>query len=289
MTQTGVNTIGTTTYRSKFKAATLQQILRTALVAEKICEVDRGDTYEVKNPYGSEAVTQITALVGTYNVDDYTTTNDTLTVTDMFKNAEHVYDFEKVLLNYDMFANRVEQQAFNTAASIDQYVLCNLLTDGTGSYTTPSGGFTTASNLNVIMSNLISKVSGYRDTYKGLFLVLENTDLTGVIQAQATNGYSFADAALNNGFMSSYMGVDIYVVRSGTFVTSTLGTKSVVASGRRVFGVKGVSTYAAPRGLQFEEKSVSGKTGKEVVTWGYIGFKLWAQKAALVVDILLTA
>ena len=287
MTTTGVNTIASTVYREKFKSAMMQQILRTALVAEKICEVDRGDNYEIKNPYGSEAVTQITALVGTYNVDDYTTTNDTLTITDMFKNAEHVYDFEEVLSNYNLFKNRTEQQAFNTAASIDQYVICNLLTDGTGSYTTPAGGFTTASNLNVIMSNLISKVSGYQGVNKGYFLVLENTDVTGVIQAQATNGYSFADAALNNGFLSSYMGVDIYVVRSGTFVTSTLGTKSVVASGRRVFGVKGVSTYAAPRGIRFEEKSVSGKTGKEIVTWGYIGFKLWTTKAALIVDILI--
>ena len=77
-------------------------------MAEKICEVDRGDNKTIKNPYGSEAVTQITALVGTYNVDDYTTTDETLTVDNMFKNAEHVFDFEEVLSNYDLFANRVE-------------------------------------------------------------------------------------------------------------------------------------------------------------------------------------
>ena len=132
-------------------------------------------------------------------------------------------------------------------------------------------------------------MAGYADVYKGLFLVLENTDITGVIQAQATNGFSFADAALNNGFLSSYMGVDIYVSRTGTFTSGARGTTSPTTTGHRVFGVKGVATYAAPRGIRFEEKSVTAKTGKEVVCYGYIGFKLWATKLTLVVDITLTA
>ncbi len=137
------------------------------------------------------------------------------------------------------------------------------------------------------MSNLISKVSGYAEAYNGLYLVLENTDITGVIQAQATNGFSFADSALNNGFMSSYMGVDIYVVRSGTFVTGTVGTQTFANSGCRLFGVKNMATYASPRGVQIEEKGVSGKTGKEVVTYGYCGVKVWGAKAALTVKITL--
>lgn len=265
--------------------ATLQQILRNSLVAEKICEVDRTDNMTIKNPYGSACTTQITSLTGTYQVDDFSVTADTLTVTDEFKNAEHVYDFQELLSYYDLFANRIEQQSYDIAASIDQYVLNFILTDGTGTYTTPTGGFTTAANINVILANLLSKTVGYSDTYKGLFLVLENTDITGLVQAQMTNGYSFADAALNNGLLTHQAGIDIYVVRTGTFVTETIGTKSVVGSGHRVFGVKGVCTYAAPRGIQMEEKSVSAKTGKECVTWGYIGCKVWAQKAALIVDI----
>jgi len=142
------------------------------------------------------------------------------------------------------------------------------------------------------MSNLISKVSGYRDTYKGLFLVIENTDVPGFIQAQATNGFSFADAALKNGWMSSYMGVDIYVVRSGTFADATTttasGSKTWTNSGHRVFGVKGVSTYAAPRGIKYEEKYRTGYTGKELVTYGYVGFKAWASKQDLLVDITIS-
>jgi hypothetical protein len=36
-----------------------------------------------------------------------------------------------------------------------------------------------------------------------------------------------------------------------------------------------------------EEKSVSGKTGKEIVVYAICGVKLWTPKAALVVDITL--
>lgn len=176
---------------------------------------------------------------------------------------------------------------YAVAFGIDKFVLNNLCEDASGAYTTPAGGFTSASNVNEIMANLISKVAGFEDTYKGLYLVIENTDLVGFAIAGATNGFNIADATIRNGFMNEWMGVQIYVVRSGTFVSATLGTTTVTNSGHRVFGVKGVSTYASPRGMQYEEKGVTGKTGKEIVVFGLVGFKLWAQKAALTVDITL--
>jgi hypothetical protein len=267
--------------------ATLEKVLRNALVAEKICEVDRTDAKTIQNPYGSQPTVAVTALTGTYAISDYTTTDDTLTVDNEFKIAEHIFDFESTLSQFDLFAARTEEHMYAVATSIDRFVLNNLCEDGTGTYTTPAGGFTTAANINVIMANLASKVMGYAESYKGLFLVIENTDVVGFVQAQMTNGFSYADAALNNGFMTSYGGVEIYVVRTGTFADETLGTKTYTNNNHRVFGVKGVSTYAAPRGIQFEEKAVSGKTGKELVTFGLIGFKLWAPKAALIVDITL--
>lgn len=283
------NTISTKTYRDKYMRTTLDTLLRNALVAEKICSVDRSDAKTIQNPYGSQPTVAITALNGTYSVSDFTTTDDTLTVNNEFKISEHIFDFENTLSQFDLYASRLEEMQFAVAASIDKFVLNNLCEDATGSYSTPSGGFTTAANINVIFGNLVSKVAGYSEAYNGLFLVVENTDIVGLLQAQATNGFSMADSALNNGFMNSYMGVDIYVVRSGTFVDATLGTTTVTNANHRVFGVKGVATYAAPRVVQMEEKQVSGKTGMEVVVYGYIGFKLWATKSDLVVDITLTA
>lgn len=281
------NTISSRTYRDKYRMATLDENLRTALVAEKICQVDRSDNKRIQSPYGSTPSATIQAIAGTYTPATFTTTDDTLTVTDEFIVAEHIYDFEEVLTNFDLFSSRLDEMVNEVAVEIDKFVLNNLCEDGTGAYTTPTGGFTTAANINEIMGNLVSKVSGYADAYKGLYLVIENTDIPGFVQAQVTNGFSFADSALNNGFMAKYMGVEIYVVRSGLFVDATIGTTSVTNSGHRVFGVKGVTTYAAPRGVRFEEKGVTGKTGKEVVVYGYIGFKAWTPKAGLTVDITL--
>jgi hypothetical protein len=87
------------------------------------------------------------------------------------------------------------------------------------------------------------------------------------------------------------LGVDIYVVRSGTFVdattTSVSGSKTWTNSGHRVGGVKKVSTYAAPRWMTFEEKGVTGKTGMEVAGICYAGFKQWTPTADLTIDITL--
>jgi hypothetical protein len=147
--------------------------------------------------------------------------------------------------------------------------------------------FTSPSNINKIIGDLSGKVMGYFEAYKGLFLILENTDVTGFIQAQMQSGFTYADMALRNGFLTSYGGVEIYVVRTGTFADETLGTKTYTNAGHRVFGVKEVATYASPRGIQYEEKGVSGKTGKEIVAYGLIGFKLWTQKTDLIIDITL--
>ena len=282
------NTISDRTWRDKYRSATLEKLLRNALVTEAVCEVDRSDVYRIQNPYGSQPSAEVQALSGQYVVDDFTTTDDTLTVTDEVIVAEHIYDFESVMSNFNLFANRTEEMIYSVANRVDRFVLNNLCEDATGAYTTPVGGLTDPININEVLANLLSKVAGYSDVYKGLFLVIENTDLPGFVESQAKSGFSFADAALRNGFYSSPMGIDIYVVRTGTFADETLGTTTYTNSGHRVFGVKNVATYASPRGIRWEEKQVSGKTGMEVVCYGYIGFKLWTPKAALVVDITLS-
>jgi len=282
-----MNTMSTYGNRDKYFQSQYEIVLRNALVAEKICDVDRTDEKRIQNPYGSQPTATIQAVAGTYSVTAWTVTDDALTVTDEVIYAEHIFAHEKFFAVFDIASSRIDNMMYAVAYGIDKFVLNNLCEDATGAYTTPAGGFTTATNINTIMANLISKVAGYEDTYKGLFTVVENTDLVGFAIAGATNGFTMADATLRNGFMNSWMGVDIYIVRSGTFVDATLGTTTVTNAGHRVFGVKNVATYASPRGMQYEEKAVTGKTGREIVVFGLVGFKLWAQKVTLVVDITL--
>ena len=281
------NTIASRVYRDKYRSATLDTLLRGAMVTEAITSVDRSNNKRIQSPYSSTPTIEVRALAGTYTPADFTTTDDVLTVTDEFIVGEHIMDFQESLTQFDLFAARTEQMAFNVAKEIDDWVLNNLCEDGTGLYTTPAGGFTTAANVNEIFANINAQVDGYADSYNGKFCVLENTDMVGLYQAGAANGFTFADNVLNNGKVGQWMGVDIYVVRTGTFVDATVGTTEWTNAGHRVAGVKNVATVALPGGIKTEEKMVSGKTGMEVATYGYVGFKLWTPKVTLVIDITL--
>jgi len=279
------NTIASRVYRDKYRSSVLEKTLRGAMVTEKITMVDRSNNFRIQNPYSSTPTVTVAALAGTYSVSDWTTTDDTLTVVDEFMIGEHVRDFESLLSQFDLFASRTEQQGFAVAKKIDEYVLNNLCEDGTGTYTTPVGGFTTAANINQIFANLNAKLDGYAETYNGKFIVLENSDMAGLYQAGAANGFSFSDSVLNNGKVGSWMGIDIYVVRDSTYTDATVGTKTWTNAGHRCAGVKNMATVGMPGGIRFEEKAVSLKTGMEVVTYGYIGFKLWSTKTDLIIDI----
>lgn len=280
------NTQSTYGNRDAYIKSQYDFVLRNALITEKICDVNRSDVKRIQNPYGSQPTATIQAVAGTYSVSAWTVTDDALTVTDEVIYAEHIFAHEDFFAVFDIAASRLDNMMYAVAYGIDYFVLNNLCEDGTGTYTTPAGGFTTAANINTIMANLSSKVAGY-DTQFGTFLVIENTDLVGFMVAGATNGFSMADSVLKNGKVTSWMGTDVYVVRSGTFADATIGTTTVTNAGHRVFGVNKSSTYASPRGINYEEKSVSGKTGKEVVVFGLVGFKLWNQKKALTIDITL--
>lgn len=279
--------------RDKYRAAQIMQALKNDVVAEKICLVDRTDAKTISSPYVTAMTTVVQAVAGTYTPANITTTDDTLTVADEFIVSGQIKGFEAILSNFDLFFAANTAMTNSVVTTIDKWVLNNLCEDGTGAYTTPSGGFTTSANVITIISNIISKCAGYADALGGMYVVVENTDLTGIIPAIVSSGFRYADDALTNGIYGQILGVDIYVVRSGTFVdetTSTVsGTKTWTNLGHRVGGVKKVSTYAFPRGLQFEEKGVTGVTGMEVVCYGLVGFKQWTPYAGLTIDITLTA
>ena len=281
------NTLSTKTLRDKYRLGQLDFTLRNNLVAEAVCMVDRTDLKTLQSPYLAAMSATVQAVAGTYTPAAFTTTDDTLTVADEFYVATHIFDFENVFSKFDLFSSANAEMNRAITEKIDRFVINNLCEDGTGTYTTPVGGFTTASNINTIFSNIVALTSGYAEAFNNLYVIVENTDLTGLMQAGATNGFTLADQVIKNGKVGSWMGVDIYVVRTGTFADETLGTKTYTNSGHRVAGVKNIATYAAPRGLRYEEKMVTGKTGMEIVVFGYIGFKLWAPKITLTIDITL--
>jgi len=285
------NSLSSKTLRDKYRSAQIMQALRNAVVAEKVCIVDRSELKTISSPYVTAMTTVVQAVAGTYTPANITTTDDTLTVADEFIVSGQIKGFEQITGNFDLFFMANQAMTNSVVTAVDKWVVNELCESGTGAYTTPAGGFTTKANVVTIVSNIISKVAGYADAMGGMYVIVENTDLTGVIPAIAESGFKYADDALMNGIYGQILGVDIYVVRSGTFVdattTSVSGTKTWTNDGHRVGGVKNVSTYAFPRGLQFEEKGVTGVTGMEVVAYGLVGHKQWTPTAGLTVDITL--
>jgi hypothetical protein len=265
---------------------TLEVALRKSMVSRAIFNVDESGSYYIANPYRNQPTASVAAIGGTYAVSPFTTTGDTLTVTEQVTYGEHIYEFEESLTRVGLWASSVDELSYAVAVRADAYVLNEVLANAGESYDTPVGGFTTAANWTKILSNLISKVAGYSQAFSSFFLVVENTDLVGILDSQMNTGFNFADSALRNGLIGNQANVEIYMVRTGTFVDATTttasGTKTWTNSGKRMFGVKNVATYACPGGVHVDEKKVTLKTGRELSVWMNIGAKLWATKTNLI-------
>lgn len=276
------------TWRISYAQTMLNLSLKTALVVEKIAKVDNSGAKYIGNPYLTAITATAAAIDGAYTVTGITTTDDTLTVTDRAAAAVQLLEFEETLSRADLFGSLIKELGDQVAITMDKFVLNNFCNNAGQTYTTAVGGFTTPANINKIIGDLVSKVAGYStDFSNGLFVVVESTDLTGFIQAGMTSGFNFADATLRNGFAGVFGGVEVYVVRPSTFVTATIGTLAATNSGKRLFGVKNIHTYAAPKGVQYDEKKVTLLTGREISVWANYGAKVWVPKANLFVAIIL--
>lgn len=275
--------------RHKYFKASLEQALRNRLISREIFTWDTSGLKTIENPYiSTDGTATIQAVAGTYSTTNLATTEDTLFVNDEVVVPTHIFDFEQKFSQFDLFADFADNLNYQLALNMDKFALNKVLSQATGTYTTPAGGFTTPTNIPKIIGDLLGRVAGYAGGVdNNPFLVVESTDVTGFIQMAMSSGFNYADSALRNGFSGNIGGVDVYVIRSGTFVTATLGTLAATNSGRRLFGIKKMAVVANPGGMQYEEKLVSGKTGREVVAYGYIGTKVWAPQASLFVNITL--
>ncbi len=285
------NVLSDKTLRDTYRSKQIQQALKNSVVANKICHTDTTEAKTIQSPYMTAVTSTVQAISGTYTPQALTTTDDTLTLTDEVMTSAQIRDYETVISNFDLFFSANKAIVDATTVAVDKWVLNELCENGTGAYTTPVGGFS-ASNTLQIVSDIIGNFGGLAEAMNGLYIVIENTEMSGIMQAQAQLGFVSADKSLRNGFIGSMKGIDFYVVRSGTFVdattTSASGTKTWTNAGHRVGGVKNMATYAAPRGLKFTEKDAgSGILATEIVLNGLMGFKQWATTASLTIDITL--
>ena len=63
------NTLSTYTLRDKYLKSTLQTQLRSNLVAEKVCKVERSDLKRIQNPYITQQTAAIQAVAADFGVE----------------------------------------------------------------------------------------------------------------------------------------------------------------------------------------------------------------------------
>lgn len=120
------NTLVATSWGAKWFGANLQATLKAALVAEKICNVDRSGNFYIWNPYGTAPTTTVQSISGgsqgTYNISSSVNNTDTLTVTDEFYSSVQVYDFERVMQHGDPRNYWMDELIASVATAIDKFV-----------------------------------------------------------------------------------------------------------------------------------------------------------------------
>lgn len=268
------NTISTFTWSREKKSAVMQEFLRSMLVAREISEFREGVKY-IDNPYSTVGtLTTNSPMTGDYTVPDITTTDDQLLVNKEAIYAFHIRDFESVFADYDLGMDQLRKAAYKLAEDIDKDLFTELSTNATNTVT-QSGGFTAATVIPKL-AEVSQYFLGYDNAVNGTYVVIDADQTPAFIEAGAGNGFSFADAVLNNGIFGSFMGHDVYVVRG------TLPTNVAIA------GVKKASTTGIGGAIKIEEKAVTGKTGMEFAAIEYHTSKLWNNNEDLVVNIDLT-
>lgn len=250
---------------------TMQDFLRSMLVAGKISEFKEGVKY-IENPYASDAtVTTNSPMAGTYSVSDITITDDELLVNTEEIYPIHIMDYEKVFGDFDLGLDQLRRASYQLAKKVDTALLTELATNA-GNTVTVAGGFASGTVISK-MAEVSGVLAGY-DSVEGLYLVIDNTQVQAFVEAGAGNGFSFSDSTLNNGLFAKLFGFEIYVVRAGVLPANTA-----------IAGVKKASTTGTGGSIKIEEKGVTGKTGMEIAYIMYHTSKLWNNNEDLVVKL----
>lgn len=292
-------TLSTFTNRKTYALSKIDTVLSKEIISAQIFKVDTGNSKTIESPYFSATTTVGGNIAGTYTPANPTTNDDTLTVSKEFINAPHVYDADQRLSAFDTAKDLMDEMSRSFAEAVDQWALNRALADvsgSTASFATAAGGITKTNAVNVI-ATILGKLSGYKNIAgNNAYLVIENTELPAFIEAQVSNGFSYADKVLYTGLVKNMLGVDIFVARTGTFVDATVSGDVFTNANNRLFGVYNKITLATPSGSRdgkaqatYEELMVSGKTGMELRMIGYGGVKAWTPAINLSGNLTITA
>lgn len=209
-----------------------QKNLDKTLVAKSISDFYTGSDRVIHNPYGSTPVGTDGAAATSYDVDDFTLADDTLTVNRRATAAEHIDNIEQLQVRYDLAMERAERQAYTVRDIIDQYVL-ELPVSMSGVDTLDAGDFGGSINTPYASSNTVvddiadtirtNLMLNNASTEQGLFWVVSPFEAADIASFTKNNGFTSSDYSIKNGFTGeNFGGLDI-IVSNNLYHTVTLG------------------------------------------------------------------
>jgi len=238
------NTFNTGTYEQVW-ATKLQERLTGPTNWKEICEVIYSDTYQINMPYMSTEYSLQSGTRGTaYSHSDFALTNDTLTISS--QDIVSVFQ-DRADLAQSNLANAAEHGA-RQGDIINERLEDLFLAQHSGWTDFGSdgaGGFAlAATQITVTVANIDSLIRAVKEqviTAKGsklmnrygLSFVWRPSDFNKLEEAMASQGFTFADAALKDGIMDAD-GIGKYAFGAWHYVSESHTTNHVFAGVRKI-------------------------------------------------------
>lgn len=266
-------------------AAQIQPILHKSLVAMDIASTEisndlrEGDT--VNRPYISTASATDYTPGSTISVQDFTSTQESLTV-DQKKVVPHYIDnVNQLQMNYGIQNELAEESAYTLRDNIDQKVLAEQSNAGQtlddGDLGGTAGSAVTATTGNIIeIYSLARKLLRDKNVPEGgdWFSVI-STSTAEIMERVATDkGFRTADTTLKNGFAGNFMGFKVYISNN-----LDSGAYGGVTSDFHVFGKQGAIDLALQKSPTVEMRKPANQLGANMFAWAVYGVKTFNKKA----------
>ena len=259
-----------------------QEKITTATVASDICNVHRNKYQEyIRTPYRSDVVVSTnTGRISEADVSDFTVTDDFVKLEDAIYVAEHINPSNEAYTAADLTKESMNEMNRGLLEAIDKKVFTDALAT-TGIATTTATAITDAATAKTATEEIVGALAGYGGKLSDRFIVMDNDTFVHFLDAGATPATSFGDRVLETGDLYVYMGLYIYVVRSGQ-----------IAAGEILAGVKGaIDLYIDEVGIRTEELQATASAANKVnlekvrVALVYVAVKIWEQKKKAVVKL----
>ena len=220
-----------------------QEKITTATVAADICNIHRNQYQEyIRTPYRSDVVISTsTGRVSEADISDFTVSDDYVKLEDAVYAAERVNPSNEAYTDVDLTKESMDEMNRGLIEAIDAKVFTDALATS-GIATTTATQITSAAEAKTATEQIVGALAGYGGKLSDRFIVMDNDMFIHFLDAGASPATEFGDRVLETGDLYVYMGLYIYVVRSGQ-----------IASGEILAGVRGkIDLYIDEVGIRTE-------------------------------------